>query len=328
MSNVKTMRAACYEQYGAPELLKIKRIPIPDCADDQVLVKVHYSTVNRTDCGFLRGQPFIVRFFAGLTKPRSTTLGCEFSGEVVEVGKAVHEFKIGDRVCGFKDDDFGFGGHAEFTTMNINGLLGKIPEHLSFAQAAPALEGGHYALSGIRSTKVKAGQKILVNGGTGGIGSAAIQIIHSLGADITAVCGPTHIDTMKRLGASKVLDYMSEDFTQLDTSFDVVFDAVGKSTFGQCKKILKPNGIYMSTELGPFAQNPFLALYTAKFSKKKVHFPIPKNLKSDGDFLCNLLETKQYLPLVDRTYALDDIIDAFHYVESGEKIGNVLLKIG
>ena len=120
---------------------------------------------------------------------------------------------------------------------------------------------------------------------------------------------------------------MSEDFTKLDTKFDVVFDAVGKSTFGECKNILKPNGIYLSTELGPYAQNPFLALYTTKFSEKKVHFPIPKNLKADADFLCDLLQSNQYLPLIDRTYSLDEIIDAFNYVESGEKIGNVLLKI-
>lgn len=327
MSDNKTMRAARYEKYGAPEELEIQRIPIPACADDQVLVKVHYSTVNRTDCGFLRGQPFIVRFFAGLTKPRSKTLGCEFAGEVVEVGRSDHEFKVGDRVCGFKDDDYGFGGHAEYTTMNVNGLIGKIPKHISFAQAAPALEGAHYALSGIRSTKIAAGQQVLVNGGTGGIGSAAVQIISIMGADVTAVCGPNHIDTVKQLGASKVLDFMSEDFTKLDTKFDVVFDAVGKSTFGQCKKILKPHGIYLSTELGPFAQNPFLALYTAKLSKKKVHFPIPTNQKADGEYLCGLLQTKQYMPLVDRTYKLEEIIDAFHYVETGEKIGNVVLQI-
>lgn len=327
MNKFKTMRAACYDRYGAPELLKISNIAIPSCTNDQVLVKVHYSTVNRTDCGFLRGQPFVVRFVSGLTKPRSTTLGCEFAGEVVEVGNKVHEFEAGDRVCGFKDDDFGFGGHAEYTTMNVNGLLGKIPEHLSYAQAAPALEGAHYALSGIRSTKIVAGQQILVNGGTGAIGSAAIQIIHALGAEVTAVCGPSHIDTVKQLGAIKVIDYLSDDFTKLDSRFDVVFDAVGKSTFGQCKNILKPNGIYLSTELGPYAQNPFLALYTAKLSKKKVHFPIPKNLKTDADYLCDLLQTRQYLPLIDRTYTLDEIIDAFHYVESGEKIGNVLLKI-
>jgi len=148
-----------------------------------------------------------------------------------------------------------------------------------------------------------------------------------MGAEVTAVCGPNHFDTVKQLGANRVLDFTSEDFTKLDTTFDVVFDAVGKSTFGQCKKILKPHGLYLSTELGPYAQNPFLALYTAKLSKKKVLFPIPKNLKSDADYLCGLLQSGQYLPLTDRTYMFDEIADAFRYVESGEKIGNVLLKI-
>jgi len=327
MTNHSRMRAVQYQQYGGPDVLESVELPIPECAEDEVLVRVRYTTVNRTDCGFLRGRPAIVRLFAGLTKPNDTVLGCEFSGEVVSIGRLANEFKPGDRVCGFKDDDFGFGGHAQYTTMNMNGLITKIPDQLTFAEAAPSLEGSHYALFGIRATGVKAGHDVLVNGGTGAIGSATIQIIKSMGANITAVCGPDHIDTVKQLGASRAIDFMSEDFTQLGQQFDVVYDAVGKSTFGRCKNILKPNGKYISTELGPYVQNPFLALYTKFFSQKKVMFPIPKNDKADADYLGSLLKTNQYKPLIDRAFVLDDIVEAFHYVETGEKIGNVIIEM-
>ncbi len=321
------MRAVRYTQYGGPEVLEHVDLPVPEHAEDEVLVRVHYSTVNRTDCGFLRARPAIVRLFSGLTKPKNTVLGCEFAGEVVSSGRLANEFKPGDRVCGFKDDDFGFGGHAQYTAMNVNGLITKIPDHLTYAQAAPVLEGSHYALFGIRATGIEAGQHVLVNGGTGAIGSAAIQIIHSLGATITAVCGPDHLETVKHLGASHVIDYSREDFTKLDQQFDVVYDAVGKSTFGRCKPILKSGGKYLSTELGPYAQNPFLALYTNFFGAKKVLFPIPKNTREDADYLGNLLQTDQYKPLIDRTFSLDNIAAAFHYVETGEKIGNVLIEM-
>jgi len=328
MSTSNAMQAAVYHQYGPPEVLKIESVPVPDYADNEVLVRVHYSTVNRTDCGFLRAAPFIVRLFSGLTKPKSTILGCEFSGEVTAVGTAVTDYKIGDRVFGFKDDDHGFGGHAQYTAMPEHAMMAKIPEHLSYAQAAAGLEGAHYALFYIRSTQIDKGQRVLINGATGAIGSAALQLIHAMGAQVTAVCAKPHADKIRALGAVKTVDYLSEDFTQLDEQFDVVFDAVGKSTFKRCRRILKKHGMYTSSELGPFCQNPLLALITPLFSKQTVQFPLPfKNPREDADYIATLMQNGQFKPLVDRTYALADIQDAFHYAESGEKIGNVLIEL-
>lgn len=323
----KTMRASVYEDYGSPDALKIQTVSVPHCGNNEVLVRVHCSTVNRTDCGFLRGKPHIVRLFSGLLKPKSKILGCEFAGEVVQKGKQATGYEIGDRVFGFKDDDFGFGGHAEYTTMPVGGMLMKIPDSLSYQEVAPALEGAHYALFGIRATGVGKAQKVLVNGGTGAIGSATVQICASMDADVTAVCGTEHVDTMRSLGARQVVDYQRDDFTKLDEQFDVVMDSVGKSTFGQCKPIIKDNGSYISSELGPYCQNPFLALFTPLFGKKQVHFPIPTNQKTDAEYICALMERKQFTPLIDRVYDFEDIASAFHYAESGQKIGNLVINI-
>jgi len=324
---MQTMTAAVYEHYGSPEVLELKTIPVPDYADDEVLIRVHYSTVNRTDCGFLRAEPFIVRLFAGLTKPKNTILGCEFTGEIVATGSAVTDFEIGDRVLGFKDDDFGFGGHAQFTSMSVKGLITKVPEHMSYSEAAAGLEGSHYALHYIRSAGMQKNQRVLVNGTTGSIGSAAVQLICAMDIEVTAVCATPYIEKISSLGAVNVIDYLTEDFTQLDEKFDVVFDAVGKSSFGRCKSILADDGIYVSTELGAFCQNPLLALVTPWLSKKQVKFPIPKNLRADAEHIGSLMHKKQYAPLIDRTYPLEEIRTAFEYVETGEKIGNVLIEI-
>jgi len=178
----KTMRALRYEQYGSPSVMKMENVPVPACPGDNVLIRVHSTTVNRTDCGFMRGKPNIVRLFSGLTKPKSTILGCEFAGEVVQTGSEATNYKIGDRVFGFKDDDFGFGGHAEYTAMSVKGMLAKVPEHMSYSDAAPGFEGSHYSLFYIRAMGVAKGQSILVNGGTGAIGSATIQLCAAMGA--------------------------------------------------------------------------------------------------------------------------------------------------
>ncbi len=324
------MKAAVYEKYGPPEALAVKDVPVPVPQAGEVLVRVHASTVNRTDCGFLRGRPLIVRLFSGLRKPKSTILGCEFAGEVVEVGEGVKEFAVGSRVIGFKDDDFGFGGHAEFTVMPMTdkGMIAKIPERFSYEEAAPGFEGSHYALHYIRAAKISKEHAVLVNGATGAIGSAAVQIIKHLGAHVTAVCAGEHVELARSLGADDVIDYEAADFTQLDKQFDVIFDAVGKSTFGRCKKILTQEGIYMSTELGPYSQNPFLALLTKFYGKQRVLFPIPENSRQDADYLADLMDKGVYQPVVDKVYGLDDIVDAFHYVETGMKVGNVVIKVG
>lgn len=320
------MKAAVSKSYGSPDQINIEQVPVPAVTPTDVLIRVHATTVNRTDCGFLRGKPYIVRLFSGLFKPKSIILGCEFAGEVVDVGSEAHGYKIGDRVFGFKDDDFGFGGHAEYTAMPVAGMLAHIPDHLSFEQAAPALEGAHYALHYIRAANISAQHSVLINGATGAIGSSALQIIKHLGAHVTAVCPTANIEQVKALGADVVIDYQKQDFTQLDQQFDVVFDAVGKSTFGRCRRIIKPRGVYMSSELGPYWQNPFLALLTRFYGEKRVLFPLPDNVSADATFLSELMEKRAYQPLIDRTYPLDEIIDAYRFVETGMKVGNVVVR--
>lgn len=321
------MKAAVYKRYGSPDRISIEQVPVPKITPSDVLIRIHASTVNRTDCGFLRGKPRIVRLFSGLLKPKFTILGCEFAGEVIGVGSEVDAYKTGDRVFGFKDDDFGFGGHAEYTTMPVTGMLTHIPHHLSFAQAAPALEGAHYALHYIRAANISAQHSVLINGASGAIGSAALQLIKHLGAHVTAVCSTANIDKVEALGADAVVDYRKQDFTQLNQQFDVVFDSVGKRTFGQCKGIMKPHGVYMSTELGPYWQNPFLALISRFYGKQRVLFPMPDNVIEDAVFLGDLMQKRSYQPLIDRVYLLDEIADAYTFVETGMKTGNVVINI-
>jgi NADPH:quinone reductase-like Zn-dependent oxidoreductase len=319
------MKAILYSNYGPPEVARLTEIEKPRPRENEILVKIHFSTVNRTDCGFRSANYFIVRFWSGLLKPKQQVLGCEFSGEIESVGQNVKAFKPGDRVFGY--NDVGFGGHAEYLTMAAEGAIATIPENLSYEEAAPLLEGSHYALCDIRAAKITKGTQVLINGATGAIGSAAVQIVKHLGAEVTAVCGEKHMDLVKSLGADVVIDYTKEDFTKIDKSFDVVFDAVGKSSFGKCKPILKNSGIYMSTELGYMSQNPFLALITPLLGSKKVLFPIPTINIEDVEYLKALAEKGFFKPVLDKTYPLEKIVEAYSYVETGQKVGNVLISV-
>ncbi len=319
------MKAIVYTQYGPPEVVSMVEMDRPIPSDDEVLVKVHASTVNRTDCGFRSAEYFIVRFFSGLISPKNQILGCEFSGEIESVGKNVTSFKSGDRVFGFNESKFG--AHAEYMTIPEPDAIDLIPDGLSYQEAAPLTEGIHYAFCNLKSAKLKAGQQILVNGGTGAIGSAAIQLAKYFGAEVTAVCHRNQVDLVKSLGPDEVIDYTQSDFTQLNKKFDIVFDAVGKSSFGKCKPILKDQGIYMSTELGYMSQNPFLAMITPFLGGKKVLFPLPTIKKEDVSFFKKLVEDGDFRPLIDRTYPMDQIVEAYRYVETGQKIGNVVIQI-
>ena len=319
------MKAIIYTNYGPPEVARLTDTEKPIPKENEVLVKVHFATVNRTDCGFRSADYFIVRFFAGLFRPNKQILGNEFAGQIETVGKNVKSFSVGDKVFGYNDSTFG--AHAEYLTMPAAGAISTIPANLSFEEAAPLLEGSHYALCDIRAAKIKVGQQVLINGATGAIGSAAVQIVKHLGAEVTAVCAGKNVELVKSLGADVVIDYTKEDFTQLSKSFDVVFDAVGKSSFGKCKPLLKKGGIYMSTELGYMSQNPILALITPLFKGKKVLFPIPTINKEDVEYLKNLALNRKFKPVIDKTYPLEKIVEAYTYVETGQKIGNVVISV-
>ncbi len=319
------MKSIIHTQYGPPEVLQLKEVPKPSPKDNEVLIKLHATTVNRTDCGFRSAEYFISRFFSGLFKPNNQILGSEFAGEIDAVGNQVKSFKPGDKVFGF--NDVTFGAHAQYMTLAEDACFTTMPTSLTYEEAAPITEGAHYALCDIRAAKIKSGQKVLVNGATGAIGSAAVQLIHYFGAEVTAVCDTKNISLVKSLGAHRVIDYTQQDFTRLDETFDVVFDAVGKSSFGRCKPILKKGGIYMSTELGYLSQNPFLALITPLLGGKKVLFPLPTISKKDVEFLKELVETNRFKPVIDRLYPLEQVMEATRYVETGQKTGNVVITV-
>jgi NADPH:quinone reductase-like Zn-dependent oxidoreductase len=319
------MKAAVYNNYGPPEVVRVVDIPRPSLQKNEILLNVHATTVNRTDCGFRGAEYFISRFFSGLFKPKIKILGNEFAGIIEEVGKEVTSFKTGDRIFGY--DDSNFGAHAEYKTIAESAAITTVPDNLSFEEAAPILEGAHYALCDIRAAKVKSGDYVMVYGASGAIGSAAVQLVKHFGANVTAVCNTQNVEIVKSLGADLVIDYMTEDFTKTDQKFDFIFDAVGKSSFKQCKTLLKNKGIYISTELGKNSANIFLAIVTPLFGGKKVLFPLPTINKEDVLFLKKLVEKGKYKPLVDKKYHLDEIVDAYKYVETGQKTGNVVITL-
>ena len=320
------MKAAVHTRYGPPEVARISEVEKPAAKDNEVLVKVHATTVNRTDCGLRAAEPFVNRFFTGLIRPRVTVLGNEFAGEVEAVGSGVTSFEVGDRVFGYNGSRFG--AHAEYLAIPEDGSVATMPANVTFEEAAPSTEGSHYALSLIRKAKIRSGQGVLVNGATGAIGSAAVQLLRRLGADVTAVCDTENVELVRGLGAGRVIDYTAEDFTKDEQTYDVVLDAVGKSSFGRCKRLLKPGGIYLSSDLGPLSQNPILALITPLFGGKRVMFPIPRDDQEMVRYFKGLVESGEFKPLIDRRYPLDQIVQAYRYVETGQKIGNVVISVG
>ena len=320
------MKAAVHTRYGPPEVVRVTEVDKPVPKAGQVLVRVHATTVNRTDCGVRAAKPFFYRFFIGLRRPRLTVLGNEFAGEVEAVGDGVTSFAPGDRVFGFSGATYG--AHAEYLVVPEDGFLATIPADLTYEEVAPGTEGSQYAWSLIRTARLRPGQAVLVNGATGAIGSAAVQLLRRLDVTVTAVCGPEHLELVKGLGADRVIDYTAEDFTMDDHTYDVVLDAVGKSSFGRCRRLLRPGGLYLSTDLGPLSQNPFLALVTPLFRGRKVRFPIPRGHDQEMvNHFRELLETGAFRPLVDRRHPLDEIVEAYRYVEAGQKVGNVVIVV-
>lgn len=319
------MRAIINTQYGPPEIVQLMEVDKPVPNDNEMLIKVYASTVNRTDCNFRSAEHFISRFWSGLVKPKIKTLGCEFAGKIEAVGKEVKSFKAGDKVFGYNDKKFG--GHADYMTLREDEAVTTMPPKLTYEEAAPITEGAHYALCNLRAAKVVSGQHVLVYGATGAIGSAAVQLLKHFGARVTAVCNTKNMELVQLLGADTVIDYTREEFTKTDQLFDFVFDAVGKSSFGQCKPILTKKGIYISTELGKNAENIFLALSTPLTGGKKVLFPIPSITKEDVTFLKELVASGRYTPVIDRCYKLEQIIEAYRYVETGQKTGNVVITL-
>jgi NADPH:quinone reductase-like Zn-dependent oxidoreductase len=324
------MKAAVHNRYGPPEVVGIAEVPKPVPRDNDLLVKVHATTVNRTDCGYRAAKPFILRFLTGLGTPRATIWGTEFAGEVEGVGRSVKSFAVGDRVFGYVEGSFG--AHAEYLVIPEDGSLATIPADLTCDEAAPGTEGAHYALSHIRQGKVRRGKNVLVYGATGAIGSAAVQLLKEIGARVTAVCATPQVELVRSLGADRVVDYTVEDFTKDVQRYDMVFDAAGKTSFVACRPLLKPGGIYVSSGEGHLLQNLVVLLVTAVtgplLGTRKVVFPRPKIDQAMVRYFKELMESGTFKPVIDRRYPLDQIVEAYRYVETGQKIGNVVIGVG
>jgi len=322
------MKALVYTRYGSPDVLQIKEVREPVPKDNEVLIRVHATTVNRTDCATIRAKPFFMRIVTGLFKPKKQIPGTEFAGDITGVGKGVLSLKVGDKVFGF--DDEGSGSHAQFLTIKEENVL-TIPGKLSYEQAAASFEGAHYAYNFINKVGIKNRQRVLVNGATGAIGSAAVQLLKYYGANVTAVCATKNIGLVKSMGASKVIDYTKEDFRNEGQKYDFIFDAVGKSSFLKCKHLLLPGGVYISSDLGYMAQNIFLPLITSiikpLIGNTKTIFPAPSNIRRSLLLIKDLIEQDKFRAVIDSVFPLEQIIEAYKYVEKGEKIGNVVVTV-
>ena len=323
------MQAIVYTTYGPPDVLRVEEVKTPTPEDNEVLIRVHAAAVTTTDCN-LRSGNRLMRLVFGIRRPKRPTLGTEFSGEIEAIGKNVLNFRIGDQV--FAATGAGFGAHAEYICLPGDGALASKPANATYAEAAAICEGGMTALPFLRDKgKIKAGHSVLINGASGAIGTAAIQLAKSFGANVTGVCGPTNLNLVTSLGADKVIDYTQEDFTRTGETYDIIFDAVGKSSFALCKDSLKPGGVYLATV-------PSLALYahvlrTAKLGDKKARVAATgmrpaKDKAQDLLILKGLAEAGTLRPIVDGCYPVDQIAEAHRRVETGHKTGSVIVLLG
>jgi NADPH:quinone reductase-like Zn-dependent oxidoreductase len=319
----RTMRAVVHDRYGPPDVLRLEEVDRPVPEDDEVLVRVHATSVNRTDCGWRRAKPFFARYFTGIRRPRRRILGMELAGEVEAAGAAVTEFAVGDHVFGVK----AFGAHAEYVCVRESAALALKPAVMSFEEAAAVCDGAIIALACLRSADLQPGRRVLVYGASGSIGTAAVQLARHFGADVTAVCNTKNLDLVRSLGADRTIDYTREDFTKNGETYDVIFDAVGKHSFRRCRRSLRPGGTFLETDLGFLWHVPVLALLSRRIGDKRVTLAIPKYTKQNVLFLKELIEAGEYRAVIDRTYPLAEVVTATRYVETGEKTGNVVLTV-
>ncbi|MHB1244086.1 MAG: NAD(P)-dependent alcohol dehydrogenase [Gaiellaceae bacterium] len=317
------MRAVVHDRYGPPEVLRVEEVERPVPEGDEVLVRVHATTVTRTDCGLRKADPFFSRIFTGIRGPKRKILGMELAGVVEAVGPAVTEFAVGDEVFGLRS-----GANAEYHCVRESRMLAHKPPGVTFEEAAAVCDGGSIAHACLGKADLRTGQSIVVYGASGSIGTAAVQLAKHFGADVTAVCDTRNAELVRSLGADEVVDYTQEDFTKNGRTYDVIFDAVGKHSFRRCRRSLKPDGTYIETDLGFMWHVPLLALLTRWIGNKRVTLPIPKYTKQDILLLKELLEAGEYRAVIDRTYPLEDVVEATRYVETGQKTGNVVLTVG
>jgi NADPH:quinone reductase-like Zn-dependent oxidoreductase len=318
------MRAVVHDRYGPPEVLRVAEVERPVPKDDEVLVRVHASTVTRGDAMGVRSVEYrFSRLFTGIRRPRRTIFGSELAGRVEEVGAAVTEFRVGDEVFGIEG-----GANAEYVAVRESGVIAQKPTGLTYEEAAAVPDGSLLALTCLRPAYPLRGKSVLVYGAAGSIGTGAVQLLaHHFEAEVTAVCDTKDVELVRSLGARDVLDRFRDDFTKNGKTYDVIFDAVGKHSFRRCRRSLKPGGIYITADLGFMYHVPFVALVTRFVGSRRARLGIGRYRKEDLLLIKELVDAGKYRPVIDRTYALDQVVEATRYVETGQKTGNVVLRI-
>lgn len=320
------MRAITITAYGSPEVLKLQEMAIPTPKANEILIKVHTGVVGPSDCAFRKGDPFIVKLIYGLKKPKFAVPGAEFAGKVESLGKDVTLFKAGDDVFGLSPNTFG--AHAEYMCVPEDSPVVIKSPTMTYQEAVGISDGALTSLIFLRDTaKLKAGQHILINGASGAVGAYGVQLAKAFGAKVTAVCSGANVALVKSLGADEVIDYTKSDFTQNGQTYDVVFDAIGKRSFGECKKSLTPKGIYMTTV--PSLGIVWQMAWTMLGGGKKAKFTTAGLLqnKDNLDFLTQLFEAGQLKAVIDRCYPLEQMAEAHAYVDLGHKKGNVIITV-
>jgi len=328
-ANTPSMKAIVYRCYGGPEVLKFEEIAKPAPADDRVLVKVHAASVNPLDWHYMRGKPYIVRPMAGVGKPDSILMGADFAGTVESVGKNVTRFKPGDEVFGVRDGAFG-----EYVSVREKGAMALKPSNMSMEQAAAVPIAGLTALQALRDKgKVQAGQKVLINGASGGVGTFAVQIAKTYGADVTGVCSTRNVEMVKSIGADRVIDYTKEDFTRGSVRYDLIIDNVGNHTLSELRHVLTPNGALVM--VGGPSDDPWLgplttsvqAYFVARFVSQKLIFMLADSNQDDLNVLRDLMQTGKVTPVIDRQYKLAETAQAIGYLEQGHARGKVTIAV-
>jgi len=323
------MKAIVYTKYGSPEVLHLKEVEKPAPNDSEVLVRVYASPVTAADGMMRKGSPFFGRLFLGLIRPKNPIPGTGFAGEIEAVGKDVTLLKKGDRVFG--ESILSSGTYAEYVCLSEEGVLTTKPDNMSYEEAAPVCDGALTSLNFLKElANVQRGQSVLVNGASGSLGTAAVQLARHFGAEVTGVCSTTNLDMVKSIGADKVIDYTQEDFTRTGQTYDVIYDTVGKSSFSRCKGSLTRNGVYLSPVLG--LSLLFQMIWTSMIGSKKAKFsatgirPVSE-LRILLQEIKELIEVGKLKSVMDRCYSLEQTVEAHSYVDKGHKRGNVVITL-
>ncbi len=319
------MKAVVQDRYGPPEVLRVEEVDKPVPKDDEVLIRIRASTVSQTDTHLRAAKPVIWRLFVGLRRPRIRTLGVELSGEVEAVGAAVSEFKVGDAVFG---GPRGFGAHAEYICLRETAPLAHKPASMSYEDAAAVCDGASEALATLRKAEIREGQRLVIYGASGSLGTAAVQLAKHFGAHVTAVCNTSNVEIVRSLGADEVIDYTKEDFTKNGQTYDAIIDAVGKYAWHWGRRALKPGGIYVETDFGPYKlETVIMWVLTHWFGTKRLRFAGGFRNKPDLLLAKALIEAGKYRPVIDSRYPMDQVVEAHRRVETWQKTGNVVLII-